>query len=155
MDVANTAESERPSAKTRAAAVSSEVMTREPVVLATRKAGSWAPPRLHFPVPSARRRQPEVARHFGQLTARSLPMLEVFDLLRRFAQTDVTVALFGETGVGKDVVAHALHDQSARSGGPFVVFDCGAVAASLAESELLGHERGAFTGAVSAHAGVF
>jgi len=82
-------------------------------------------------------------------------MHTVFDALERFARTDVTVTLTGETGVGKDVLAHALHETSARSSGPMVVFDCGAVAANLAESELLGHERGAFTGAVSAHAGAF
>jgi transcriptional regulator with PAS, ATPase and Fis domain len=67
----------------------------------------------------------------------------------------VTIWLVGETGAGKDVLAHALHEQSDRASGPFVVFDCGAVAANLAESELLGHERGAFTGAVSLHAGAF
>jgi transcriptional regulator with PAS, ATPase and Fis domain len=82
-------------------------------------------------------------------------MHEVFDVLERFARTEVTVTLCGETGVGKDVLAHALHERSARADGPMVVFDCGAVAANLAESELLGHERGAFTGAVTAHAGAF
>jgi two-component system response regulator AtoC len=82
-------------------------------------------------------------------------MVEVFDVLRRFAQTDITATLVGETGSGKDVIAHVLHEQGPRASGPFVVFDCGAVAANLAESELLGHERGAFTGAVSSHAGAF
>jgi transcriptional regulator with PAS, ATPase and Fis domain len=65
------------------------------------------------------------------------------------------VTLVGETGTGKDVLAHALHDNSARAGSPFVVFDCGAVAANLAESELFGHERGAFTGAHASYAGAF
>jgi DNA-binding NtrC family response regulator len=92
---------------------------------------------------------------FGRLTARSAPMHEVFDVLHRVAQADVTVWFVGETGSGKDVLAHVLHEESSRSQGPFVVFDCGAVAANLAESELLGHERGAFTGAVSVHAGAF
>lgn len=82
-------------------------------------------------------------------------MHEVFDVLERFARTDVTVTFSGETGVGKDVLAHALHSQSSRAESPLVVFDCGAVAANLAESELLGHERGAFTGAITAHAGAF
>jgi len=94
-------------------------------------------------------------RHFGKLSARSRAMHEVFAMLARFAPTDVSVTLLGETGVGKEVLAHAIHEQSARARGPFVVFDCGSVAANLAESELLGHERGAFTGAVSAHAGAF
>jgi DNA-binding NtrC family response regulator len=82
-------------------------------------------------------------------------MHEVFDTLERLARTDVTVSFFGETGCGKDVAAHALHERSARAAGPLVIFDCGSVAPSLAESELLGHERGAFTGAIAAHAGAF
>jgi DNA-binding NtrC family response regulator len=82
-------------------------------------------------------------------------MLDVFDVLERFSRADVTVTLLGETGVGKDVVAHEMHELSGRAAAPLVVFDCGAVAANLVESELLGHERGAFTGAVSAHAGAF
>ena len=86
---------------------------------------------------------------FGGLAAVSTAMQEVFDMLARFARTHVTLTLLGETGTGKDVLAHALHSESSRAAGPFVVFDCGAVAANLAESELLGHERGAFTGAVA------
>jgi DNA-binding NtrC family response regulator len=61
----------------------------------------------------------------------------------------------GETGTGKDVLAHAIHDASARAKQPFVIFDCGAVPPNLIESELFGHERGAFTGASSEHAGAF
>ena len=94
-------------------------------------------------------------RKFGRVVARSSAMHEVLGTLDRFARTDVTVTLVGETGAGKDVLAHALHEQGARASGPFVVFDCGSVAANLAESELLGHERGAFTGAVTTHAGAF
>ena len=104
---------------------------------------------------AARRRLDSSVRRLGKLAARSPAMHEVFDMLERIARTDVTITLLGETGCGKDLLAHALHDQSGRAGGPFVVFDCGSVAANLAESELLGHERGAFTGAVSAHAGAF
>ena len=103
----------------------------------------------------SRRRALFPVRHFGRLSARSGPMHEVFDMLDRFAPTDVTLTLLGETGTGKDVLAHVLHEQGPRAQAPFVVFDCGAVTASLAESELLGHERGAFTGAVSTHAGAF
>src|ERR1700722_13073293 len=94
-------------------------------------------------------------RQFGRVCARSEAMHEVFDALDRFAKTEVSVTLVGETGAGKDILAHALHAESARASGPFVVFDCGAVAANLAESELLGHERGAFTGAVTSHVGAF
>lgn len=94
-------------------------------------------------------------RRLGRLVSESTEMHSIFDVLERFSRADVTVTLLGETGVGKDVVAHAMHDLSGRSVGPLVVFDCGAVAANLVESELLGHERGAFTGAVTAHAGAF
>ena len=95
------------------------------------------------------------ARRLGKLASRTPGMHDMFDTLERIAGTDVTVLLVGETGSGKDVVAHALHDQSRRAAGPIAVFDCGSVAASLAESELLGHERGAFTGAVAVHPGAF
>jgi two-component system response regulator FlrC len=82
-------------------------------------------------------------------------MAEVFRVLERFAVTDMPVTLLGETGTGKDVLARSLHERSLRAGAPFVVFDCGSVTAGLAESELFGHERGSFTGAVAAHAGAF
>src|SRR5215471_5908331 len=95
------------------------------------------------------------ARRLGKATTLSPAMNRVFDVLARLAPTDVTVTLVGETGTGKDVLAHAVHEHSRRAGRPFVVFDCGSVAPSLAESELLGHERGSFTGAVSGHAGAF
>ena len=92
---------------------------------------------------------------FGRVAARSAPMHDVMSTLRRVARTDVTVTLVGETGAGKDILAHTVHAESARAAGPLVVFDCGSVAANLVESELLGHERGAFTGAVTTHAGAF
>jgi DNA-binding NtrC family response regulator len=90
-----------------------------------------------------------------KVAAASSAMRRVLELLEPLARAEVTVTLIGETGTGKDVLARTIHQQSARRNGPFVVFDCGAVAANLAESELLGHERGAFTGAVAAHAGAF
>jgi DNA-binding NtrC family response regulator len=89
------------------------------------------------------------------LVATSAAMRQVLSLLARVAPTELTVTLIGETGTGKDVLAHAVHDNSNRVGGPFVVFDCGAIAANLAESELFGHERGSFTGALTSHAGAF
>jgi transcriptional regulator with PAS, ATPase and Fis domain len=92
---------------------------------------------------------------FGRVAARSAAMHEVMSTLTRVARTDVTVTLVGETGAGKDILAHGIHAESPRAGGPLVVFDCGSVAPNLVESELLGHERGAFTGAVSTHAGAF
>jgi DNA-binding NtrC family response regulator len=94
-------------------------------------------------------------RRFGSVSASSSRMHAVFDVLERLAKTDVTVTIVGETGSGKDVLANALHGVSQRASGAFVVFDCGAIAANLAESELFGHERGSFTGAVMAHAGAF
>ncbi len=100
-------------------------------------------------------REQTTADRFGDLLGCSPRMRELFADLERIAATDVTLLVEGETGTGKDLVAESVHRASARSAGPFVVFDCGAVAPSLAESELFGHERGAFTGAVQAHAGVF
>jgi DNA-binding NtrC family response regulator len=83
------------------------------------------------------------------------PMRDVLDIVERLAATDVTVTVMGETGTGKDVVAHLVHDTSPRANRPFVVFDCGAVPANLMESELFGHERGSFTGAHAEHLGAF
>jgi DNA-binding NtrC family response regulator len=82
-------------------------------------------------------------------------MRRVYALSRRLAQSDVPVVVEGETGTGKEVLAEALHESSARAAGPFVVFDCTAVAPSLLESALFGHERGAFTGALAQRRGVF
>jgi len=79
----------------------------------------------------------------------------VFDLLYRLGPSDVTLTFAGETGTGKDVLANVVHSLSPRASGPFVVFDCGAVAQNLMESELLGHERGSFTGAINQHVGAF
>jgi DNA-binding NtrC family response regulator len=82
-------------------------------------------------------------------------MQEVFTLLHRLAPRDITVTLVGETGTGKDVLARTIHAESPWASAPFTVFDCGAVAPNLVESELFGHERGSFTGALASHAGAF
>jgi len=82
-------------------------------------------------------------------------MRQLFDLLERAAASDATVLIEGETGTGKEVSAVSIHESSARSTGPFIVVDCGAIPAQLLESELFGYERGAFTGAVSARMGAF
>jgi transcriptional regulator with GAF, ATPase, and Fis domain len=92
---------------------------------------------------------------FGDVIGASARMRELFADLDRIAATDLTLLIEGETGTGKDAIAEAVHRASGRAEGPFIVFDCGAVAPNLAESELFGHERGAFTGAVGARAGVF
>jgi DNA-binding NtrC family response regulator len=85
----------------------------------------------------------------------SASMRQVYALVRQLATTDVTLTLTGETGTGKDVLAHLVHSASLRARAPFVVFDCGAVPPNLVESELFGHERGSFTGAHSDHPGAF
>jgi transcriptional regulator with GAF, ATPase, and Fis domain len=92
---------------------------------------------------------------FGAAIGRSLPMRTIFGVLERIAPTDATVLLEGETGTGKDVLARAIWSMSPRANKPFLVVDCGAVTYSLIESELFGHERGAFTGAVSTRQGAF
>ena len=92
---------------------------------------------------------------FGRIAATSPVMADVLAVLRRLACTDVTLTLIGETGTGKDVAAHAVHEASGRAAAPFVVFDCGSVPPNLVESELFGHERGAFTGAHAEHEGAF
>jgi transcriptional regulator with PAS, ATPase and Fis domain len=92
---------------------------------------------------------------FGDAIAHSPAMRHVFTLLERAARTDVTVLLEGDSGTGKEVLARAIHDESARKEGPFVVVDCGAISESLVESELFGHEKGAFTGAISRRPGAF
>jgi len=93
--------------------------------------------------------------HFGALRGRSTAMRAAFALLERAAASDATVLLEGETGTGKGVAAEALHEAGARQAGPFVLVDCGAISPQLLESELFGHEKGAFTGALSRHVGAF
>jgi len=91
---------------------------------------------------------------FGPARGDSPAMRQVFGVLSRVARTDASVVLLGETGTGKSLLAKALHLASPRRAKPFVVFDCAAVKASLFESELFGHVRGAFTGAASDRAGL-
>jgi DNA-binding NtrC family response regulator len=92
---------------------------------------------------------------FHSLIGSSVPMRRLFATVERFAQSDATVLITGETGSGKELVADAIHRSSQRAKGPFVVVDCGAIPANLFENELFGHERGAFTNAVEAMAGAF
>ncbi len=84
---------------------------------------------------------------YGDLVGPSIAMRAIFAMLDRVARTEATVLVLGETGTGKDLVASALHESSSRSGGPFVVVDCGAIPPNLMEGELFGAVRGAFTGA--------
>jgi DNA-binding NtrC family response regulator len=94
------------------------------------------------------------ARAFGPLVGQSLPMRELYAQLERVAASDCSVLIEGETGVGKERVAEAIHGASAACAGPFVVVDCGALSPALMESELFGHVRGAFTGAVDDRVGL-
>jgi DNA-binding NtrC family response regulator len=92
-------------------------------------------------------RQVDRAASFGGIVGRSAPMQAVFDMIQRVAETDVDVLIQGETGTGKELVARSVHERSGRSAHRFVPVDCGAIPEDLLESELFGHERGAFTGA--------
>jgi two-component system response regulator AtoC len=98
-------------------------------------------------------RAPPVAQ--GPLIGASAPMLGVWKVIGRAAASDAPVLVVGETGTGKELVARAIHDHSARAKEPFVAVNLAALAPTLLESELLGHERGAFTGAVARRAGRF
>jgi DNA-binding NtrC family response regulator len=105
--------------------------------------------------PAATRATLPVETGFGAMVGASTEMRRLYPLCRRLAASAVTVVIEGETGTGKEVLAEALHDEGSRADGPFVVFDCTAVPSNLVESELFGHERGAFTGAVATRKGVF
>jgi two-component system response regulator PilR (NtrC family) len=89
------------------------------------------------------------------LLGHSEPMRRIVDLVRRIASTRSTVLITGESGTGKERIARAIHDLSDRAAKPFLVVNCGAIPEALMESELFGHDRGAFTGATSKHLGLF
>jgi DNA-binding NtrC family response regulator len=91
---------------------------------------------------------------FGELVGKGIAMRQVFDSIERIAQTDVDVLIIGETGTGKELAARAIHQRSRRKAAAFVPVDCGAIPNELMESELFGHERGAFTGAQTRNMGL-
>ena len=92
---------------------------------------------------------------FPQLIGQSQPMQILKQSMVRVVDRDVNVMITGESGTGKELIARSLHDYSKRALGPFVPVNCGAIASALLESELFGHEKGAFTGAINARAGRF
>jgi DNA-binding NtrC family response regulator len=89
------------------------------------------------------------------MSGNSVAMQEVFRLIERVGPTEASVLLTGESGSGKELAAQMIHECSARRGKPFIAINCGAIPAGLIEAELFGYEKGSFTGAVRAHAGVF
>ena len=101
---------------------------------------------------SATRRSPEL---FRSLVGNSRSIRHIRKLIEQVANSDATVLILGESGTGKEVVARNLHYHSARRNKPFVPINCGAIPAELLESELFGHEKGAFTGAITARQGRF
>ncbi|MFO0073945.1 MAG: sigma-54-dependent transcriptional regulator, partial [Gemmatimonas sp.] len=103
------------------------------------------------PVPGA----PQAAPMFRGMYGTTPIMRDVFRLISRVGRTDVTVLVTGESGTGKELVARALHDESGRRNKPFVALNCSALPSELVESELFGHTRGAFTGAVKDRGGLF
>jgi len=100
-------------------------------------------------IPLAKRGQ------YGELIVRSVAMRAAMATLEQLAKSDATILIEGETGAGKEVAAETVHRQSARRGGPFVVFDCAAATPTLMAASLFGHERGAFTGADVSRPGLF
>jgi two-component system response regulator PilR (NtrC family) len=103
----------------------------------------------------ALKRQLSKERGFENFVGRSRQMLDVFETIRKTADSGSTVMITGESGTGKELVAQALHNESSRRNAPFVSVNCGAVPETLMESELFGHVKGAFTGAVASTEGLF
>ncbi|QDE68498.1 MULTISPECIES: sigma-54-dependent transcriptional regulator [Myxococcus] len=101
------------------------------------------------------RRELEGIYSFQNIIGRSAPMRALYGLLERASELDITVLITGETGTGKELVARAIHHHGPRKDRPFIAVNCGALPSELIESELFGHARGAFTGAVETKAGLF
>jgi two-component system, NtrC family, response regulator AtoC len=109
---------------------------------------------LRREVRALRRRLRDMGR-FGAMVGGSAAMQQVYTLIEKVAPSEASVLVFGESGTGKELVARSIHDLSLRSSGPWVPINCGAISANLMESELFGHEKGAFTGAATRKKGLF
>lgn len=101
------------------------------------------------------RQQLEEKYHFGNLIGKSDKMQEIYELIKTVSQTDSTVLIQGESGTGKELVANAIHFNSRRKNDPFIKVSCAALSETILESELFGHEKGAFTGAIQRKLGRF
>ncbi|PEN14763.1 sigma-54-dependent Fis family transcriptional regulator [Longibacter salinarum] len=101
------------------------------------------------------RRMLDEKTEFNDIVGKSEPMQQVFQEIRSVASVDATVLIHGETGTGKELVSRAIHDASSRHDGPFIPVNCAAMSKDLAASQLFGHRKGAFTGAVDDHEGYF
>lgn len=99
--------------------------------------------------------KPTATTSLGPILGKSETIREIFSLIEKIAPSDVTACIIGESGTGKELFAHYIHEASQRHTKPFTALNCGAIPANLIESELFGHERGAFTSATSQHRGVF
>ena len=95
----------------------------------------------------------EDRQQLGRMVGRSTAMRDIFRAVERIARAEATVLVSGESGTGKELVARAIHDLSPRKAGPFIAVNCGAIPSELIESELFGHEKGAFTGAIDRRIG--
>ena len=101
------------------------------------------------------RSQVDESSSFSSIIGKSRKMLYVFDMIKNVSRTDANVFIEGLSGTGKELVAKAIHYNSSRSGGPFIAINCSAIPDNLLESELFGHTKGAYTGAIEAQKGVF
>jgi formate hydrogenlyase transcriptional activator len=110
---------------------------------------------MNFPQMLDSRERDSSPREFEQIIGNSPELERVLEQVKHVAPTDSTVLIEGETGTGKELIAHAIHNASSRKGRPFVKLNCAAIPLDLLESELFGHERGAFTGAIAQKIGRF
>jgi DNA-binding NtrC family response regulator len=101
------------------------------------------------------RKEVERSRGFDQIVSQNSTMLEIFELIKKVAYTSTNIMITGESGTGKELIAHSIHRQGNRKNGPFVAINCAAIPSELMESELFGHEKGAFTGAHTRTIGKF
>lgn len=110
--------------------------------------------RLHRELDLLRREVAE-SRGFDKIISQNRAMLEIFELIKKVAYTSTNVLISGESGTGKELIAHSIHRQGNRKNGPFVAINCAAIPSELMESEMFGHEKGAFTGAHTRTIGKF